>query len=382
MTRREKLLSWMAEGDPDRMPLLFWVGGDLPNVWYGREGNYGYEEQIRAARELGAEVWFCVHGPSIFHGVNDYAKDIRMSSEEEKLPSGGTRTVRRFETPEGTLTDIREKTFDEPLRIVRNFVMGAHDVPAYQALVRGSARGILENRERVLADLVRETGSNIAATHDEGPAMMWLFIPMVELTCSQFFKQEEGLYFIHDHRETLEELMDLHMQATMLWIEAGAQAGVDIFGYSINGYEIYSPTLYRNIVVPQAKAINQRIRDAAKLSWWHCCGRYQRMVQEGIWADISPDVMESYSPPPAGDITDLRRIRNATKVRASRGAMYVGYLWEDGPQEIRRRTKEIIEAMRGHRHMLGGTDDMLPGTPRENLVAMRDAVEEQGMAFE
>ena len=134
--------------------------------------------------------------------------------------------------------------------------------------------------------------------------------------------------------------------------------------------------------MPQAQTINARIREAGKLSWWHCCGRYQRMVDDGIWEGVAPDIMESYSPPPAGDITDLRRIRTATDVLASRGAMYVDYLWRLGPSEIKAKTLEIIEAMKGFRHMIGGTDDMLPGTPKESLIAMRDAVEEAGLAFD
>ena len=381
MTRREKLLTWIRSGDPDKMPLLFWVGNDLPNVWFGTESDYGTDDQIRAAHELGSAVWFCVHSPGIAMGAQ-YADDISCETKEEPLPDGGKRTIQTYVTPAGTMSDVREKTFDEPMAIKRNYVMGAADVPAYKALILSSGKAIQDNREKIKARIVQETKDNMARVIDEGPIMMWLFIPMVELTCSQFFKQEEGIAFIFEHRELLDEMMELHLDATLLWIEAGIEAGVDIFGYSINGYEIYSPTLYSEMIVPQAQKINAAIRDGGKLSWWHCCGRYQRMVDQGIWAGISPDIMESYSPPPAGDITDLRRIRTATTVLASRGAMYVDYLWRLKPPEIKQETRKIIDSMRGMRHMIGGTDDMLPGTPRESLEAMRDAVAESGMAFE
>ena len=381
MTRREKLLSWMTGGDPEKMPLLFWVGGDLPSVWFGKEDDYTLDHQIQAAHELGSHAWFCVHSPGIAMGA-DYCDEISHVTDQEPLPGGGMRTKARYETPAGTLSSVREKTFDEPLRIVKNYVEGSRDVPALKSLILTSARAILDNREKVTDDIVRQCRMNIAATRDEGPIMMWLFMPMVELTCSQFFKQEEGLFFIFDHTALLEEMMELHMQTTLLWIEAGVEAGVDIFGYSINGYEIYSPDLFRRYLVPQARRINDRIRRLGKLSWWHCCGRYQKMVDDGIWDGVAPDIMESYSPPPAGDITDLRRIRTATDVRASRGAMYVDYLWRLTPREIKAKTRDIIEAMRGMRHMIGGTDDMLPGTPKESLIAMRDAVAEAGMAFD
>jgi len=381
MTRREKLLSWMKGGDPEKMPMLFWVGGDLPSVWFEGEGDYTIEHQIRAARELGSEVWFCVSSPGIAAGVN-YTEELSHVTEEETLPEGGVRNKYRYETPGGTLTAVREKTFNEPLKIVKSYVEGSDDVPALKSLVLTSARAILDNRDKVKADIVEQTRKGMEAGRDEGPMMMWLFMPMVELTCSQFFKQEEGIFFIYDHTELLEEMMDLHTEATLLWIEAGVEAGVDIFGYSINGYEIYSPDLFRRYIVPQARTINARIREAGKLSWWHCCGRYQKMVDDGIWEGVAPDIMESYSPPPAGDITDLRRIRTATDVLASRGAMYVDYLWRLGPSEIKAKTREIIEAMKGFRHMIGGTDDMLPGTPKNSLIAMRDAVAEAGLSFD
>ena len=381
MTRRERLLSWMKEGDPEKMPLLFWVGGDLPNVWFGREDNYSIDQQIQASHELGCQAWFCVHSPGIATGVG-YTEELSCIAEEEQLTRGGTRITQEYKAPGGTLTSVREKTFDEPLKIVHNFVEGPDQVAAYRSLILTSAKAILDSRDRVKKDIVEQTKKNIAAGRDEGPMMMWLFMPMVELTCSQFFKQEEGLFFIYDHTELLEEMMDLHMETTLLWIEAGVEAGVDIFGYSINGYEIYSPDLFRRYLVPQAQKINARIRELGKLSWWHCCGRYQAIVDQGIWDEIAPDVMESYSPPPAGDITDLRRIRSATDVLASRGAMYVDYLWRCEPDEIKAKTREIIEAMKGFRHMIGGTDDMLPGTPKSNLIAMRDAVAQAGLAFD
>ena len=381
MTRRERLLAWIRGGDPDRMPLLFWAGSDLPNVWFGHEREYGIEEQIEAARALGSEVWFCVHGPGIPTGVA-YSDNITERVQEERLANEAVRTTRIFETPKGQLCSVREKTLDEPLKIVRDYVAGPGDVEAYKYFVIESAKAILEHRHEIKETIVRETRAGIEATRDEGPTMMWLFIPMVELTCSRFFKQEEGILFIYDQREALEEMMDLHMETTMLWIEAGTEAGVDIFGYAINGYEIYSPDLYGRYLAPQARKVNERIRQAGKLSWWHCCGRFQRIVDDGLWEKMRPDVMESYSPPPAGDVTDLARVREATTVLASRGAMYVDCLWRCDPEGVKRETRRIIEAMRGKRHMLGGTDEMLPRTPRENLIAMREAVEEAGMGFE
>lgn len=380
MTRRQRLLDWIRTGDPGKMPLLFWVSSEMASAWFGEHREYSFEERLRAARELGAEDWYCVHGPGIAGGV-DYCDELSLSTREERRSDGATITTRCYTTPAGTLSEVREKRPGQPSGILRNFVADADAVPAFESLIRTSARAFLDNRQQVLDDLVRETRANIEATADEGPAMMWIFIPMVEITCSQFFRQEEGIYFIFEHRALLEEMMELHMQATMLWIEAGVKAGVDIFGYSINGYEIYSPTLYREMLVPQARKINERIRSEGKLSWWHCCGRFRQIVDDGLWDQINPDVMESYSPPPAGDVTDLRRTRRATDVLASRGAMYVDYLWSRSPDEIKRFTRDIIEAMRGKRHMLGGTDELLPGTPRASLVAMRDAIAEAGMAF-
>lgn len=380
VTPRRRLLEWIRGGDPDKMPLLFWMGADLPNVWFGHEDTYGYERQTQAARELGAAVWFIVHGPGIAGGA-EYTEALDLTQEEQALPDGGVRTVRRYQTPGGALTAVHEKPPDAPLRMVQDFVSGPADVPAYAELIRHSATALLDNRERVIRKVAAETRANIAATRDEGPVTMWIFMPMVELTCSLFFRQEEGVLFILEQRELLEELMDLHLEVTRMWIAAGIAAGVDVFAYSINGYEIYSPDLFRRYIVPQARQIHGAIRAGGCLSWWHCCGRFREIISQGIWDQLRPDVMESYSPPPPGDITDLRCARQATAVRASRGAMPVGDLWQCEPAEIKRETAEIIRALRGTRHMLGGTDEMLPGTPRRNLIAMRDAVQEAGLAF-
>ena len=381
MTGRERLLTWIKEGDPGEMPLLFWVGSEMASAWYGEDRAYSAEERTRAARECGAATWFCVSSPMMSLGVR-YSDALSASSDETIDADGDTVMTNTFHTPEGDLCDVRKRAPGKPLEIMRNYVMGAGDVPAYRSLILEAGRALLARREQVIEDVAAGARKMIAETGDEGPVMMWIFMPMVELTCSAYFKQEEGVLFIHDQPELLGEMMDLHLQTTMMWIEAGVAAGVDIFGYSVNGYEIYSPSIYRDHIVPQARKINARIREVGKLSWWHCCGKFQNIVDKGLWAQMHPDVMESYSPPPCGDITDVRRVREATDVLASRGAMPVDTLWRCTPEEIKARTREIIEAMRGKRHMLGGTDQLLPGTPRRSLEAMRDAVVEAGMAFD
>ena len=68
----------------------------------------------------------------------------------------------------------------------------------------------------------------------------------MELTSSYYMDQATAIYALYDHQDLMEELMALHWRTTEVWMEIGQRAGVDIYGYAINGYEWLSPDLYES----------------------------------------------------------------------------------------------------------------------------------------
>ena len=210
---------------------------------------------------------------------------------------------------------------------------------------------------------------------------MWLFTPMVELV-NLYFSQTDGILFILDQSKLLHELCELQLETTKLWIEAGAEAEVDVFGYAINGLEIYSPRIFEEFLVPYTRQMNQHIRCTGSWSWHHCCGRLARLIEWGYLEQMQPDIVESFSEPPEGDVTDLRAARERLAwISASRGALNVGHIHSQSPEELRVRTRHVLESMRGYRHMIGGSDQLLHHTPLENLQAITDTVREAGRLF-
>ena len=93
-------------------------------------------------------------------------------------------------------------------------------------------------------------------------------------------------------------------------------------------------------------------------------------------------IVESFSEPPEGDISNLREAREKLSgISATRGGINVGRMRFESPGAIRERTHGVLREMEGFRHMVGGTDDLLHDTPVECIQAIVEAVKESGRQF-
>jgi len=82
-------------------------------------------------------------------------------------------------------------------------------------------------------------------------------------------------------------------------------------------------------------------------------------------------VLETFAPPPTGDITDLRWARERVDPEiTTKGNLDIGLLREGTPDEVAQATRDIVEATAGYRHWVGTGDAVLGGTPVENMWAM------------
>ncbi len=384
-SQRERLRQWLGEGDPQLVPIVYWAGPDLAATYFGKTPEeVTAEDDLAAAQAVGVQKFYVVASPQLFQAVK-YRDDLIMETEaEERTDTSGVRRQIRtntLSTPHGVLADCWEAVGDESSTRTQCYVSGEADVAVYAAWVQEAAQTILDNRDQVKADVVKSVQSAIAASGDSGVVMMWLFTPMVELI-NLYFSQTDGILWIVDQPRLLHELCELQLETTRLWIEAGDEADVDVYGYAINGLEIYSPKIFEEFLVPYTRQINQDIRRTGRLSWYHCCGKMARLVEMGYFDQMEPDIVESFSEPPEGDVTHLRDTRERLSwIRASRGGVNSGHIHSQSPEQLRTRTRHVLESMRGFRHMIGATDDLLHHTPLVNLLAITDAVRESGRLF-
>ncbi len=322
--------------------------------------------------------------PQLFDATR-YRDDLSLETKVEETTdaSGTLRKIRTttLTTPRGILRQRFETVGELTETGTEFYVSDQQDLAVYIAWIRQAAQTILDNRDRVKADLVESIQSGMASRGQTGLMTMHIFTPMVEVA-GFYFSQADGILFIIDHPKLLHELCELQLQTTKLWIEAGIEADIDAFSYAIHGLEILSPQIFDDFIVPYTRQINQWIRQAGLLSWHHCCGMMDGLIKMGYFDQMRPDVVESFSEPPEGDVTDLRVAREQLGgIMASRGAINSGHIRSQSPEQLRTRTRYVLESMQGFRHMIGATDALLPGTTLTNLQAISDTVKEAGRQF-
>jgi uroporphyrinogen-III decarboxylase len=57
-----------------------------------------------------------------------------------------------------------------------------------------------------------------------------------------------------------------------------------------------------------------------------------------------------------------------------KGNLRMDFLQKGNPQEIKEQTLNVLNAVKGYRHLMGGACSILTGTPPENIRAMVEAV--------
>jgi uroporphyrinogen-III decarboxylase len=194
--------------------------------------------------------------------------------------------------------------------------------------------------------------------------------------------QETALYLSYDHQDLMEELMDLHGQATEVWMHALADTSLDIYTYAINGYEWLSPDLYNRYMIPQAKRINELASEQGKLSWLHTCGKLKHIAEAGMYQQMGVDIVESLSSLPTGDIDDLAKTRaDVGEDVATRGGINVELFYADDPGAVYKRAEEVVAAVSGYKHMIGDTNGSYPPYQWANIQALLDAVKATGRMY-
>ena len=379
--RRERLLEWMRDGDPSRVPVMIGPGFYVASSHYGvpmREVTW--ELAARAAAETQTDNVQCISSPLPFDAI-DFTDELSLDTAEETLAGGMRRSTRVLSTPRGQLRDVRELD-DKHGNVHREFfVKGPEDFPAFESYIRTAGKTILEKpevRRRVtqrMRDAEREGGGRF-------PTEIHVFCPTVELMSSYYMDQATAIYTLYDNRDVMEELFDLHWQTTQIWLECAADVDVDIYNYAINGLEWLSVDIYERYMIPQARRINQWADAHGKLSWIHTCGKKKGLIERDVYRRMGVKVVESLSAPPTGDLDDYAWARSRLGSHVTtRGGVNCELFYAEDPGALKARAHEVLDGCRGYRHMIGDTNGSTPPYKWAMIQALIDVVHERGLAF-
>ncbi len=171
-----------------------------------------------------------------------------------------------------------------------------------------------------------------------------------------------------DYPEQYRKTMDVIQESNKVIAEAALEAGVDFIVMGSGGFELFSPDIFREAVVPYAKEMCSFIREHGGLSLYHMCGHSLEIARLGLLNEIHMDIFETFSPPPCGIVGNLAEARAMlSQDICSRGNLPVELLRNGSPTEIAGEAKKLADMTKDWKHIVGIADTVMAGTTPENI---------------
>jgi len=134
------------------------------------------------------------------------------------------------------------------------------------------------------------------------------------------------------------------------------------------GFELFSPPLFEEAIVPYAQSICEYIRQQGGISLYHMCGHSLDVARMGFFNQIRMDVYETFSPPPCGIVKDLTEARGYLQPEiCSMGNLPVETLLTGSDSEIILEAQKLSRLSQDWKHIVGIADTVIAGTTPESI---------------
>lgn len=356
---RQKWLAFLAGQDVGPMvsPLCDNWSLDIPYKWPlpGPEPipdglpNHGLCEQMAMAHVCGWD-------PTYLASVGMPARNPALAgqSKVERI-DGGTRTEYRTPTPYGDLVSIVEQKKTQ--HIVKQELATEEDYRRKSWMLRQELdydedAPIAQGRE--LLKIVGDTG-----------VMGTWFGPPYGL-----LNHDEMFYHMADWPDACLEMMAAYRELEDKRLRTLRKAGFDYLFYIVEATEWLSPEFFERHVLPDTIQQTRLWRELGGFVLWHTCGRSKALIERGYYNQAMPEIFETCSEPPVGNVPSLAWARERLDRRiATKGNVPLDLLLNGKPEQVRACVRRIKEQTKGYRHIVGLTDDILANTPLANARA-------------
>jgi len=362
MTPRTKWLELAAGGNPGPMvsPLCDDWSLNRPYEWPFEEPDpFPPGHPDHAVSQQMAMAGICGWEPTFLSGIECVPNNPQANPKYTTIPvASGSRMETRTETPYGPLISIVE-----------------HMVTSH------SVKRELETREdyqrkawvlRQLADHSLEAaigqGTRLRnAIGERGVLGTWFGPPIANADHDKLF------YHIMDWPEECHDLRQAGLEYSLKRVEVLRKSGMEYLFYCVDGTEWISPNFFREWILDDTRAILTRWRELGGFVLWHSCGKIKHFVEAGFYNELMPEVFETLSEPPVGNLPSLEWARTRLDSRiATKGNIALNVLLNGTPDEVRAEVRRVRRETRGYRHVVGLSDDVLKQTPIENAIAFAE----------
>ncbi|HEY9187527.1 MAG TPA: uroporphyrinogen decarboxylase family protein [Ignavibacteria bacterium] len=180
--------------------------------------------------------------------------------------------------------------------------------------------------------------------------------------------------YIHwnDYKSAFLQSMDAIYKASIFIMNIAIEEGIDFMSDSSYGLEMTSPQLFKEMDLPYIKAFADFAHNYNSLFWYHNCGLTRKMIMDGDFNKLGADVIETIAPPPAGD-NDLAESRKyIDKNICTKGNIDLYLLRDGNVEDVKKAVINIVNSVKGYKHIISTADAVLTGTPPENFITFID----------
>jgi hypothetical protein len=312
------------------------------------------DEILEVAELCGFDPILRIGAPALWANVDS----LKMESRTERT-NGLRRSYSTFTCPVGTITMIGE----EPKVTSGTCIKDGTDNPKIYDIIEWYFNEAMSHRDKMLTEARRYVAKYGKRAHLQ---VGWM--TPVELS---FMAYPNIITTYLDNRERHHELMELHIELTKVVAEICAAAGFDCLYTSGPPIELVGHNLYEEMGLSYLIRVRKIIKDAGLLFTFHNCGHIKRLLKEGAYNRLLPDMLETLAPPSMGELDDLRWARKQLDTHiCTRGNIDLEFVKTAKPSQIAKRAAEILQETKGYSHIVSGADELLANTPIENVKAM------------
>lgn len=296
MSSRERMMTAMRHGIPDRLP----VAPDISNMvpcrltgkpfWdiYVNEDPPLWKAYIDAVRYYGLDGWFIEDGIKLKTAI-DIPVDKKIVKQDERW-----HVTNIYHTPDGDLQEVMTSYIaDSPTlveKMIKNFKNDFKkirhlfsDVTGYDASLHHAMKKEIGN-DAVMSNYVSAPGMHNFIGFFDGNMEATVFAYMDE---PELFHELCELY---EKRQTqrLEILLELKVDAIL----TGGSGSITL----------QSPEIWRELSLPAIKKFTKMCKEAGVISGIHSCGKEQYLI-ETCANETDLDYVNPLEIPPMGDCT-------------------------------------------------------------------------------
>ncbi|MCF7944568.1 MAG: hypothetical protein K9L75_03400 [Spirochaetia bacterium] len=401
VTQKERFLTAMKNGKPDRVPCVPDISNYIPcrktgkPYWdiYFNEDPPLWRAYLDAAEFFGIEAWIasCAEIPLI-HKERRYKKDDLLSGKSNL-------GVEVEDAEEHVVISRKQRYLPEKHAMVQHIDYDTPDGSLSEELICFEAEPPT-HLHRIMKDV-----------ESDWPAFRWLLQPPSDIDHKKIdrirnacrekdqafglsigypgFQYWEGFvtgsiqtltYLYYDKPELLEEWHELHLAAGTRAMELylAEQPDYVLFGGS-GTLTMASPELVKRFVLPSLKLWSSMAKEAGTATMLHSCGK-SRLLVDLLADETDIECINPLEIAPMGDV-DLREVKLARGADiALMGNLHTTSVMLYGtPGDVYRTSVQAIQDAGENGGFILSTGDQCPReTPDENLFAMVKAVKEHG----